>query len=151
MIQRIQSVWLLMAAITLACLCFAPLFTAITTDATYIITAKGIEKHSSDVIDHTYNILLLASTILSALISLVNIFNYRNRTLQKRIILLNILLIVVLSFWFSQLTKQIPGTLTSIDLGIGIGLPLIAIIFNFLAIRGINHDEKLIKSADRLR
>lgn len=151
MIQRIQSVWLLMAAITLACLCFAPLFTAITTDATYIVMVKSIEKHVGNTTESTTNILLLASTALAALINLVNIFNYRNRTLQKRIILLNILLIVVLSFWFSQLTKQIPGTLTSIDLGIGIGLPLIAIIFNFLAIRGINHDEKLIKSADRLR
>lgn len=151
MIQRIQSVWLLMAAITLACLCFAPLFTAITTDATYIVMVKSIEKHVGNATESTTNILLLASTALAALINLVNIFNYRNRTLQKRIILLNILLIVVLSFWFSQLTKQIPGTLTSIDLGIGIGLPLIAIIFNFLAIRGINHDEKLIKSADRLR
>ncbi|WP_410220447.1 DUF4293 domain-containing protein [Pedobacter sp.] len=151
MIQRIQSVWLLMAAITLACLCFAPLFTAITTDATYIVMVKSIDKHWGNTTESTTNVLLLTSTALAALINLVNIFNYRNRTLQKRIIFLNILLIIVLSFWFSQLTKQIPGTLTSIDLGIGIGLPLVSIIFNFLAIRGINHDEKLIRSADRLR
>lgn len=151
MIQRIQSIWLLLASITILCLLFVPVLTDKSSGGTYILYGSGIKFWDGDVIDQSANTPLFISTILAGLISLVNIFNFRNRTLQKRIASLNILLILGLSFWLSQLGKNLPGGLEKSEINLGLFLPLIAIIFTLLAIRGIKKDEKLIRSADRLR
>ena len=94
---------------------------------------------------------LLISTIAVALISFINIFNFKNKTLQKRVIMVNIVLIIVLSFWCSQLAKESPCGLEKANYNVGMFLPVIAILFCSLAIKGINNDDKLIRSADRLR
>jgi len=148
MIQRIQSIWLLLAAFTVLCLLFIPTIGAATNGGYYILYGSGLKTEG--LTNQATNIPLLASTILAGLISLVNVFNFRNRKLQTRIISFNILLILVLSFWMSQIIKSIDG-ITTLDIEPGIFLPLIAIIFSLLAIRGIKKDEKLIRSADRLR
>lgn len=144
MIQRIQSIWLLLAAIAVLCLLFVPVLISIVGGNTHILNGYGISNQPT-------NVLLLVSIVLAALISLLNIFNFRNRKLQIRIASLNILLILGLSFWFSQLAKHLPGGIEKSDIGFGLFLPLLAVIFTLLAIRGIKHDEKLIRSADRLR
>lgn len=151
MIQRIQSIWLLLAAVTILCLLFVPVLTDRSGGGTYILYGSGIKFWDGDVSDQSANTPLFISTILAGLISLVNIFNFRNRKLQIRVASLNILLILGLSFWLSQLAKQLPGGIESSDIGIGLFLPLLAIILTLLAIRGIKNDEKLIRSADRLR
>jgi predicted branched-subunit amino acid permease len=64
-----------------------------------------------------------------------------------------IVLIIGFSFWLIQTAKSWLGniTLQAENYGIGIMLPSISILFIILAIRGIKKDERLIKSADRLR
>ncbi|RYG18665.1 MAG: DUF4293 family protein [Chitinophagaceae bacterium] len=151
MIQRIQSIWLLLAAITILCLLFAPVFTVVDKNIIYVLDGTGIKEFINGVNTPTMNIPLLISVVLAGLISLINIFNFRNRTLQKRIASLNILLILGLSFWLSHLGKNIPGGLGTAEIGVGLFLPVVAIIFTLLAVRGIKNDEKLIRSADRLR
>lgn len=146
MIQRTQTIWLLLAAITILCLLFVPVFSTEANGTSYILYGSGLKYTGGD-----KNIPLLISTVLAGLISLANIFNYRNRPLQRRIASLNILLILGLSFWLSQLGKHMPGGLEKADIGAGLFLPLAAIIFTLLAIKGIKHDEQLIRSADRLR
>lgn len=151
MIQRIQSVWFLLAAITVLCLLVVPVLSTTTNGITYTLFGSGIEMDGSEISDSKLNLPLLISTVLAALINIANIFNFRNRTLQKRIASLNILLILGLSFWLSQLGNKMPGGLATANVGVGLFLPSIAIIFNVLAIRGIKSDEKLLRSADRLR
>ncbi|RZL48138.1 MAG: DUF4293 family protein [Pedobacter sp.] len=152
MIQRIQTIWLLLAAITIACLLFIPVVTKTTGNIEYSIIASGLYEKANGVSKKIEAFLpLLISTIAVAIMSLVNIFNFRNRTNQKRFILANVVLIIGLSFWYSQYAKKIPGGLEAATYGIGLFLPLLAIIFCLLAMRGINNDEKLIRSADRLR
>lgn len=151
MIQRIQSIWLLLAAIAILCLLFVPILIDKSSGGTYILYGSGIKFWDDDVSDQSANTPLFVSTILAGLISLINIFNFRKRKLQIRIASLNILLILGLSFWFSSLAKQLPGGIEKSDIGVGLFLPLAAIIFTLLAIRGIKKDEKLIRSADRLR
>jgi hypothetical protein len=148
MIQRIQSVWLLLAAFSILCLLFIPTVGADAAKGYYILYGSGLKLEG--VSNQPTNIPLLISTILAGLISLINIFNFRNRKLQMRIASLNIVLILALSFWLSQIVKRLDG-LTTLDIEPGIFLPMVAIIFTFLAIRGIKKDEKLIRSADRLR
>lgn len=150
MIQRVQSIWLLLAAITVFCLFVVPVSSAFTNETSYILYGSGLKIQGNDVSDAAPNIPLLISTVLAGLISVVNIFNFRNRKLQIRIAQLNILLILGLSFWLSNIMKTATG-LQDLNIEPGLFFPLVAIIFTLLAIRGIKNDEKLIKSADRLR
>lgn len=57
------------------------------------------------------------------------------------------------SFWLVQTAKEVLGniTLRTENYGLGVILPSLAVLFIILALRGIRHDEKMIKSADRLR
>lgn len=152
MIQRIQSIWLLLAAITVSCLLFIPMVTATIGNTEYHVLASGLYQKIGD----QSNLIksstpLLISVIATALICVVNIFNFRNRNRQKLIARISSLLIVALSFLSSQASKNIPGGLESANYKVGMFLPVIAVLFCILAIRGINNDEKLVKAADRLR
>lgn len=148
MIQRIQSIWFLLAAITILCLLFVPIMGVVSSAGYHTLYGSGLKTTGAE--GSATNIPLLISTVFAGLISLVNIFNFRNRKLQIRIALLNIILILALSVWFFQIVNGINGA-TQLDLEPGIYLSLVAIIFTLLAIRGIKKDEKLIRSADRLR
>jgi len=57
------------------------------------------------------------------------------------------------SFWMVQTAKQVLGniTLQTENYGLGVILPSLSVLFVILALRGIRSDEKLIKSAERLR
>jgi membrane protease YdiL (CAAX protease family) len=151
MIQRIQSIWLLLASITIACLLFIPMVTATVGTTEYKVLADGLYQSGDGARKLESSLPLLISVIAVSLMAIVNIFNFKNRTTQKRFIMGNIVLIIGLSFWCSVYAKKIPGGLESANYGIGMFLPVIAIIFCVLAMRGINNDEKLLKSADRLR
>lgn len=152
MIQRIQTIWLLLAAITICCLLFIPMVTATAGGLEYHVLATGLYQTTGDVTKQLEaNLPLLITTIVVAIISIINIFNFKNRTNQKRLILANVILIIGLSFWCSQYAKKIPGGLETANYNAGMFLPVVAIFFCVLAMRGINNDEKLIRSADRLR
>lgn len=152
MIQRIQTIWLLLAAITISFLLFIPMVTTTVGNVEYRVLATGLYQKTGEVSKQIEAYLpLLISTIAVAVMCLVNIFNFKNRTTQKRLIIANVLLIIGLSFWCSQYAKKIPGGLETANYNVGMFLPVIAILFCILAIRGINNDDKLIRSADRLR
>jgi hypothetical protein len=96
--------------------------------------------------------LTIASVIL-ALIPFITIFLYKNRKKQVMLCYLSIVLVIAFSFWLIQTAKAVlgPVELRAENYGIGTLLPSIAILFLILAIRGMKKDDKLIKSADRLR
>lgn len=152
MIQRIQSVWLLLASITISCLLFLPMITVNSGSTEFQLFVGGIYQKTAGVATKIESFLpLMISTIAVALLCLANIFNFKNRSNQRRLVIVSIVLIMGLSFWCSRYAQKIPGGLENGNYYIGMFLPVIAIIFCSLAIRGINNDEKLIKSADRLR
>ena len=152
MIQRIQSVWLLLASITISLLIFIPIVNTAVGSVQYVLTAQGIyEKVGTQGKQIEATLPLLVSTVAIALLSIFNIFNFRKRQFQKRIAIVTIVLIIGLSFWCSQFAQKLPGGLENANYNVGLFLPVVAIFFTTMAIRGINNDEKLIKSADRLR
>ncbi len=152
MIQRIQSIWFLLAGITISCLIFTPIITTTAGNIEYYVIAKGLYQKTGDVSTLVKSSTpLLIMTIATAVMCFVSIFNYSDRTRQKRIAFITIVFILGLSFWCSNFSKQIPGGIESATLGIGLFLPVIAISFVLLGIRGIKSDERLLKSADRLR
>ena len=152
MIQRIQSIWLFLAGLSISCLLFIPMVTSTIGGLEYYVIASGLYQKIGIVTAKVDDSMpLLISTIAIALMCCVNIFTFKNRAAQKKIALATAVLIIGLSFWCSQYAKKIPGGLEDANYKVGMFLPVIAITFCALAIRGINNDEKLLKSADRLR
>ena len=141
MIQRIQSVWLLLAAA-------AAFLTLKFSFYSGNIIKEGQPKAFAKLVA-TDDLLLTILTVAVGLLALVAIFAFKNRKIQTRLCLLALLLSGInLVLFYIQIKKFIPyeGSydLTAI---IGIVVPLLLI----LAIRGIYSDQKLVKSLDRLR
>lgn len=135
MIQRIQSIWLLLAAIVMAGIFYFPIYKY---PETLPVT-----------IGNNYLAIILAA--LSIILSLVAIFSFRKRKNQKKLVWLDILCCVLLLAWlyYSGTTEAAvqPGGY----FWIGAFLPLMSIVLLLMSLRGIQKDEKLIKSMDRLR
>src|SRR5215217_2258230 len=155
MIQRIQSVWLLLAVITLIFLFFLPLATtnAGSTGCIVYTSANRQEIKSGTGTGYVADIEIapLALNGIAALLCFAAIFSFRNRNIQKNIIIAGMLSIVVLIVLCALNGQQLPGGLKGRVLTAGTFLPLFTLVFCVLAIRGIRKDEQLLRSADRLR
>ena len=136
MIQRIQSIWLLLAALcSFAALKF-PFFSG--------TNATGIP---SSTLEGTDSLLLICVTLAVGIISLITIFLFNNRGTQIKLTLLAVLLEAVLIYlYYDASRKYLGGTyaLTSI-------LQPAILVFLFLAFNGIRKDNKIIKESNRLR
>jgi hypothetical protein len=136
MIQRIQSIYLLLTAIIAGGLPFV--FNLWKTTEGTIVYAK----------DYTF---ALVAFILSATVSIISIFMFKNRKSQFIINRLNIILnfILLIVFVYSSITTS--GESEISEKGVGMTLPIISIVLLVLANKAIKKDEDLVKSVDRLR
>src|SRR5690606_26140687 len=108
--------------------------------------------------DQIFNVMdhpaLLALTALGALLGLVAIFVFRNRTLQMRlgylIVVLAILLLITSFLLFTNASAAMTADVQVED-QIGLFLPIGAVVFGLLAGVFIRKDERLVRSMDRLR
>lgn len=136
MLQRIQTVYLLLAMIASAVLIFV--FHLWETNEDVIVFAKDSLLH-------------LGLFIGSALLSLITIFKYKNRKSQFILGRLNIILNFILLGFFVYQSLNISGETAVSEKGIGMLLPIVSIVFLALANKAIKKDEDLVKSVDRLR
>ena len=138
MIQRIQTVWLLLVAAFAAVTFRFPFYTG--------DWIKDVVPASVDLNAQT-TIWISILTVLAGVIAFVNIFLFDNRKLQLKLCYLGIFITVaLLVLYFLELNNFTSGTIA------------LWCVFHFailgcyiLAARGIWKDEKLIKSMDRLR
>jgi hypothetical protein len=137
MIQRIQTVYLLIALVILGAIPFVfPLFTM----------SDGKEFHFMN--DSFYTVLFGLSTTLT----LISIMYFKKRQHQFVLNRLTIILNLILLGLFVYRSLNLSGETVQVsEKGIGMFLPIVAIVFLALANRAIKKDEDLVKSADRLR
>jgi hypothetical protein len=141
MLQRMQSVWLLLAAI---CAFLSIRFSFYSGN----IEIPG-QPPVFQYLNASFNIWILIITIALVCIAAIDIFLYKNRKLQGRLAILGILLSILNIFLYLQqihrfVEHQGSHTITSVFVFL---IP----VFLFLAMRGIYRDQKLVKSLDRLR
>jgi hypothetical protein len=140
MIQRIQSVWLFLAALCGFAFTQVPYFFV---DLANNVTRKVLAIE---------NLMLFALSIGLACLAVACIFLFRNRKLQFKLtvtgVLLSIGLIALAVMTYGN--YKAPDALAKGWYWGGL-LPIAMTIFFMLAARGIYKDEKLIKSLDRLR
>jgi hypothetical protein len=155
MLQRIQSVYLLFGSIAFYALFLFPLVHNVYVDSKPLtISIVGVyqDVNGQQALTQSFTLLTIGAAIVG-LIPLIIIFMYKNRKQQILFGYITAAIIIAFSFWMSQTVKGIMGS-TQIDthsMGIGIFLSTISLAFIFLAIRAIQRDQKLVKSADRLR
>lgn len=153
-IQRWQSVLLLIAAAVMACFTFLSLGQVTTTDYTFNFTSlgffsEGVTTGNGEEINiPTWYFFMLSLT--TTVILVIDIFLFKNLVLQKKICLVGILFIVASGavggcLGYSCIQDGYMGW-SSVAL-----CPFIAIIAAILAYNRMTSDQRLLKAADRLR
>jgi hypothetical protein len=133
MIQRIQSIYLLLAS--------AAAFMVLRLPFYYTPAPTPFEISGSD------NMTTLISLAFSACLSFITIFLYGNRMLQLKVVIINFLLSALIGFFIYKVVIANPGggfTLLAAALFL---IPILQI----LSMYKIYKDEQLVKSTDRLR
>ena len=145
MIQRIQTIFLFLAAV-----CFAILFKTpmATSDKP---TAQFLSDQVYTIQDH---LALLGLTILGITIALVTIFLYHNRKLQIKLgygVMLMAILLPLASFLFLNYDTVNQDATAHIKDQWGMFIPLVSVLLAVIANHYIRKDDQLVKSMDRLR
>lgn len=136
MIQRIQSIYLVLAFIVSGVLSLIlPLWK----------DAAGNEV----LVGHSTLYVLLFG--LSAALSIISLLSYKKRQTQFVYNRLNIILNFILLGLFVYQSLNLSGETLVSEKGIGMFLPIVSILLLALANKAIKKDEDLVKSADRIR
>lgn len=145
MIQRIQSIYLLIAAAMMFALLGVSFFQ--TSESTEV---AALADGDFDVHDH---VALLALAIATGVLLLLDIFLFNNRKLQARLAQVGLLLTVALIAVMGLLLWQaIQAAAIAVSPSLGIAMPVVAIVCTWLARQRIQKDESLVQSAyNRLR
>ena len=144
MIQRIQTIYLLLVTALLITSMCLPVGSFIGADAAmYVFKPLGVEMNGT--LYSTWGV--FGILLLSAIIAFATIFLFKNRMTIFNSILLIGYYLTFLAFMF-VLKKDLSATF---QISWALCLPLISIILNWLAVRAIGRDEVMVKAADRLR
>ena len=155
MIQRIQSLFLFIVFATSLAAFFFPI--ASFWGDLYVVKlgVLGVEEPIKYGVLWPDTLYLTIVLDLVSVMAFVTIFLYKRRKVQIKLIRFNLLLnIVYLALIFFYYVPELESlTMTDADYirEPGIYLPIVSVVFLVLANRFIMKDEKLIRSADRLR
>ena len=180
MIQRIQTLWLVLAALLMAAGFIFPVAQYTMVDEPLNQTISGelnllpnknpemwnqklsgetqIEFSQADSDFKTWPLIALAAVTI--LIAIVSIFLFRNRVRQSRIVLagfmVNLIYVFLVFFWAVDGFGNCMKAMMNIDQfkvvwSIGAYTPIASLLLLFLAQRAIRKDEALVRAADRLR
>ena len=156
MIQRFQSLFLLISVIACVLTFFFPLAGFWAEEGSYNFFITGLQALFPGTSPAQINAVpLIAITAFTGLLTLLIIFLYKKRRLQIKMvrfsIMLNIVLILLIFFFYAPAIEKITNADADYTSGIGMYFPIISLVFLILANKYINKDEKLVRSADRLR
>lgn len=155
MLQRIQTLYLLVSLILTAIFLLTPIaYLANSSGASYFLMTNGLFKLEANLFHFIYgNKFLLIISIINLIITALAIFSYKTRSFQ-----IKLCFVLILSYIVNFTTALImlnnyktAYSLTLVKLSWGLAMPLITIILTYLAFRAIKKDDELVKSADRIR
>ncbi len=147
MIQRKQTIFLVLSLIVLLLGVYYPIYGVDLQGKGEVSVLFNLCTVGKDIIQG--GIVLFFLMVVAFVFDAVAIFLYKNRKKQMRLVSLSTVLLVL---WYLYLAVGIKWNhLDAYQWHISLVLPLIAIILNVLAHRGIKADEKLVRSMDRIR
>lgn len=135
MIQRIQTLLLILAIGLNIAFIFTPMFVQVKADPSTWISSG-----------------VMSALLLSTLISLISVFLYKNRKRQVRWVKRSMFLQIIAVGLGIAIFFSLGGFGRYLwDEAISLGLIIIALVLQYGAFYYINKDEKLVKSMDRIR
>ena len=146
-LQRIQTLYLLLAAILLAVFAFVPsVVISNGGQADYVIGVlnSGVAPNTKP------DLIMLAMDLLVLVLIVVTIFSYKDLMKQLRLCAISIALILALLLCVVVLTLTL-GRLGTVTMTLWNLLPFVAFVACILAHRGISHDRKLLSDSQRIR
>ena len=149
MIQRIQTVYLLVVAILMVVMMSLPVGSFVAADYTATVF-NNLSLVDPDVTAEYAPWAMFAILMVSAVVTLGTIFLYKKRMLQIRLTIFNIILLLGYYGTLVTFVFMLKGE-NSFTPSWTVILPLISIILDWLAIRAIGKDEMLVKAYERLR
>ncbi|MBE6198088.1 MAG: DUF4293 family protein [Rikenellaceae bacterium] len=153
MIQRIQTLYLLLAAVLMSLTLFLPLATIVSGADEIVVKAFSVDI-SSVGFDAPLPIYMGVLLSVATLLPLITIFLYKRRLAQIRLCVSEIVLLVGAAAFVALYCYRLCDILTDyliFTLGFAALMPVVAIIPMVLAIRAIAKDEALVRSLDRIR
>ncbi len=147
MIQRIQTVFILIAEMLMASLFFVKLADLSVEGELYTFSIKGIFNGDALVFDGLPILIFIGIIVV---LHLVIIFMYKNRIRQIRMLVFTILLLLGLFGMFFYFTYA-GFTGAQVAFKVPVAFPIVAAILDYLAVRAIGKDEALVRSMDRIR
>ncbi len=147
MIQRIQSIYLLLASMASAAVFGLPFASTNQAEMTSTLFNDG----KFNVFD---NVSLLVIFGLNAFLALAAIFLFKNRSLQNRVTIFGAILALIsgaLTFLIFTQDAWALANMGTLKDQFGLGMPVFVAIFYLLARFNIKKDDKLVSSMDRLR
>ncbi|WP_346854143.1 DUF4293 domain-containing protein [uncultured Draconibacterium sp.] len=147
MIQRIQTIFILVAGLLTGSLYVQKFADIIVNDELHIFNAFGILKNQELITNG------LPITIFIGLITVLHfvaIFLYKKRILQMRVLGFTMILLLGLLGMFFYFTYA-SFEEVKVAFKVAVALPVVCVILDWLAIRAIGKDEALVRSLDRIR
>ncbi len=147
MIQRIQTVYVFVAALLIGSLYKLKLADLSINDELYTFFAEGISKGEMQVANGLPIFVFIG---IVAILHVLVLFLYKKRVLQIRILVFTIMLMLGLfGMFFYFAYASFAGA--KVAFKIPVVFPVVAAILDYLAIRAIGKDEALIRSLNRIR
>jgi len=155
MIQRIQTLYLLLAAIAASIMFFFPLavFYGNHNFELYIYQLNFFDPNPSLNVGEYFLLPLLGVVVLIIFLSLLSVFNFKSRKRQMMLIKVDMALTLILlaGYFFGYIGILEDHVGAPPEYKFASFMPVLVFLFLFLANRGVQKDEKLIRSMDRLR
>ena len=159
MLQRIQTIFLLLVALFMVLSFFFPLWTLKNEEGQLVYELFNLKLNSFATEDGSLQSIFMPFALVAALatasivVVIVEITKFKNRLLQMKLGALNAMLMAAtmgLSVYFAT---DLINSMTSNGgaYGAGLFMPGIAMICNIIANRFIRKDDRLVKSVDRIR
>lgn len=135
MLQRIQTIYLLLVAIV----------------SSGLIFVFNLWKNEDELVFAIDKPIIFSAFLSIALLAIITIFKFKDRKSQFVLGRLNIILNLILLGFFVYQSLNLSGETIVSEKGIGMLLPFVSIVLLVLANKAIKKDEDLVKSVDRLR
>jgi len=155
MIQRKQSVYLLLVAVLMSWLLVQPYAQIELADGRMLLFKSMVIKSTTteSVVNFKYTFLLVILVIVTGALNFVNIFLFSRRIFQIRLCVVSavllILILLTMLYHYFMIKNTMENTLHVFRLAAI--FPAIGLILNIMAYRAIHQDEMLVKSYDRIR
>lgn len=154
MIQRIQTLYLLIVTALMAVTLFAPLAWFAGDAGQFGLYAFSLKTSAGEAVQPT--VYMGAVLALACVLPFITIFLFNRRLLQVRLCVVEMVLLVgaaIMEAAYYFLSYRVFAELTFHKqvLKPAIVLPLVCLLFAYLAARAVFRDELMVRAADRIR